>query len=106
MAHGQEIELAHIEQAGKSLDAFATEVAGRLTDVKSNVERLSRTYRGLGANAFQQSMVNWDATASKIVHTVRELAEHVRQAGGVHAQGDSDAADQFRSTSTSYSGRL
>jgi WXG100 family type VII secretion target len=108
MAHGQRIDTATVKKAGDDLDAFANQVTARLAKIKGEVERLSRTYHGQGAAAFQQSMGNWDAAAINIRRAVIELAGQVRKAGAVHTSADGETVEGFRSASggTSYLGRL
>lgn len=95
MANGQDINLNDIKVAGDDLQVFANQMTTRLKAIKGEVLGLQGKYEGLGAAAFQKSMVNWDATALNIRRAVFELAGQVRVAGKAHLAGDAATIDDF-----------
>jgi WXG100 family type VII secretion target len=88
MANGQNVDTSTVKVAGDQLDAFANQVSGRLRRIKQTVEDLTKLYQGKGSTAFQQSMMNWDATALNVRRDIFELAGQVRKAGVTHQHGD------------------
>jgi len=79
------------------IQSTASEIETQLGLLTQEMAAFAETYKGAGANAFQEVYAKWQQTQGQIKEELAEIGTALRQTGQVREQVESQIAGQWAS---------
>ncbi|WP_342668353.1 WXG100 family type VII secretion target [Actinoplanes subtropicus] len=89
--------------AANKFDEVNSQLQGMLTKLMSELSMLESTWKGLGAQAFEQVKQQYAADLKSLNQVLSETAESIRVSGRQYASTDTDAASKVASSGGGFS---
>ena len=79
------------------IESTASEIESQLGLLTQEMTAFAETYRGAGANAFQEVYAKWQQTQGQIREELSEIGTALRKTGQVREQVETEIAGQWSS---------
>jgi WXG100 family type VII secretion target len=87
-------EAATMQQTSNKFTAAKDELSTMLQQLMSELDQLRSSWKGSGANAFDQVREQWRQDTAKLNQALGETAEAIAKAGVYYSNTDADAASR------------
>ncbi len=82
------------QAAGDTINAKLS-VDGNLDRLKALCDELAAGWTGAGAGAFQNTMLQWDAEAAKLLDALQDIADSLDSSAAAQAEQDAESQSDF-----------